>query len=206
MEKKECVKFNKSGRNVDKSFEKMNSMIETVLAKNEVIKINSWRIKKWLKKSIDHELKNTLYDFYIYIDITNKEYPYQYKQITMTIYNEIDCKLVIQYDVNIGLTKKVFNIKPFEEALESIKDFRNENGYLSDTDFLMTLSKTEEKIINNFDKILSSYCIINGEPNDEVIDILNNKFDIYIHSGETDSFGWLTGVIDLPNDQHYCFG
>lgn len=59
------------------------------------------------------------------------------------------------------------------------------------------------ELASEADEIASELFITgNGQPNFEVIMEFNRTYDFKIRAGETDSFGWLTGVIWYPDNEH----
>lgn len=59
------------------------------------------------------------------------------------------------------------------------------------------------ELASEADELASEIFITNkGQPNFEVIMEFNRTHDFSVRPGETDSFGWLTGVIWFPDDEH----
>ena len=58
------------------------------------------------------------------------------------------------------------------------------------------------EIASEADELASEIFITNGQPDFEIIIEFNRNNDFKVRPGETDSFGWLTGVIWFPDDEH----
>lgn len=68
-------------------------------------------------------------------------------------------------------------------------------GYLTDTEFLETLSDEFQSKINEITERLCELFIVDSRQNREAIDHFNKTSNWIITRGEVDSFGWLSGVL-----------
>jgi len=91
-------------------------------------------------------------------------------------------------------------MREFEKLVELLSSIPQENFREGEDEYGLFAFGD---IASEADELASELFITtNGQPDYEVIIEFNKNNDFKIRAGETDSFGWLTGVIWFPDDEH----
>lgn len=98
----------------------------------------------------------------------------------------------------------MLSFKEFVERLILLKDKKLSNEEIDDEGWI-EIEIVDRDVYMSMDHHLIKYTERGASPHYEVYNVLE-KFGIRVGPGETDSVGWLTGIIYLGNGRKILFG